>query len=46
MTNLERKIRNAILAFDWHNYGLDEMSEVDPEYANDLARKIAKEVNA
>ena len=36
----EELIRKAILDFDWHNYGLDEVGEADPEYAGDLAKEI------
>lgn len=37
----ETVIRDAILTFDWHNYGLDNVAEANPEYATHLARHIA-----
>lgn len=35
------RIVDAIITFDWHNYGLDEVDEADTEYADALADKIA-----
>lgn len=37
---VEEKIRQAILEFDWWDYGLDLVDEADPEYASHLAHKI------
>lgn len=34
-------IRDAVLSFHWHNYGLDVVGEADEEYAAGLAEHIA-----
>jgi hypothetical protein len=35
-------IRTAVLEFDWHNYGLDEVGNSDAEYADWLTSSIVK----
>jgi len=34
---------DVILDFDWHNYGLDEVGEVERQYA-DYARELAARI--
>lgn len=33
-------IRKAIVDFDWSNYGLDELHDASPEYAEALAKSV------
>lgn len=37
-------IRKAILDFPWSNFGLDEVEEADPEYADSLAESIHRKL--
>ena len=34
---------DVILGFDWHNYGLDEVGEIERRYA-DYARELAARI--
>ena len=39
---MKKLISKAIRDFDWDDYGLDEVGEANPEYADHLATKIAE----
>jgi hypothetical protein len=39
-------IRDAIVEFRWSNYGLGEVPDADPEYADHLATKIVEALRA
>lgn len=39
----KQAIKEAILSFDWSDYGLDEVEDADPEYAEHLAGHILSE---
>jgi hypothetical protein len=41
MTDITEKIHAAILDFHWWNYGLDNVSEAEKDWATDLADEIA-----
>ena len=36
-----KRAKKELLAFDWHNYGLDEVEEADKSWAHDLALRVA-----
>lgn len=35
------KIKAVLLGFDWDNYGMDFVNQCQPEWAEDLAERIA-----
>lgn len=43
---LVKTARQAILDFDWSDYGLDEVSDADPEYADHLAKAVVDAIRA
>lgn len=43
--NTESRIRDAIVAFPWWNYGLDDVGEANPEYAAHLARQVVEVIS-
>ena len=44
MKTLQKTIRDSIVSFPWHNFGLDEVGDADPEYADALAERIRRNI--
>jgi len=44
--SVHEAIRSAVLNFRWYSYGLDEVSEADPEYADHLAAAVEAALEA
>jgi hypothetical protein len=45
MADLKQIIRDELVAFAWDDYGLDDVVDADPEWADNLAGLIADTVS-
>lgn len=44
-SRLHKRVRDAIVGFDWSDYGLDEVVGADAEYAEHLAQAVIESLS-